>query len=327
VRWWRADTGSTAAEITLAAPLLVMLLVFVAVLVHRGVDARIRLNDTAHQAARAASLERTPAAATAAAHATAASALAQAGVACRSLSVTTASDLHPGGTVAVTVTCDVDFGDALLLGAPGSKRLSADAVEPVDAWRSQALGWVRHQATLQSAPGARGSANPSLPGRRPGGNRPDGQVAPNRCSAYRQGRRHWWRADEGQVTGFVVVLTTGILTLAGLTLDGGLALAATVRAAGQAEAAARAGAQAVDLAAYRDSGTLHLMPAQAAAAARAHLAVEGATGTVTVSGDTVTVTVTASQPTQLLGLVGIGALHVRGQGSAHPRHGVTAIDP
>ncbi|MFD7655374.1 pilus assembly protein TadG-related protein [Actinosynnema sp. NPDC059797] len=140
-------------------------------------------------------------------------------------------------------------------------------------------------------------------------------------------RAEWWRADEGQVTAFVVVLTTGILALAGLTLDGGLALAAKVRAGGQAEAAARAGAQAVDLVAYRGDGTVRLVPAQAVAGALAYLAAEGATGTVTVSGDTVTVTVTATQPTQLLGLVGIGSIRVHGRGSARPQRGVTAIEP
>lgn len=132
-------------------------------------------------------------------------------------------------------------------------------------------------------------------------------------------RRAWQRTDDGQVTAFVVVLTTGILALAGLTLDGGLALAATVRANGQAEAAARAGAQAIDLAAYRDNGTLRLVPAQAIANAQVHLAVENATGTVTITGDTVTVTVNATQTTQLLSLVGVHSLSVQGQGSARPQ--------
>ena len=59
----------------------------------------------------------------------------------------------------------------------------------------------------------------------------------------RAGGTDWWRADGGRVTAFVVVLMTAILALAGLALDGGLALAATVRAVGQAESAARAGAQ------------------------------------------------------------------------------------
>jgi Flp pilus assembly protein TadG len=139
VAWWRADHGSVAAEVAIVAPFLVMLLVFVAVVIHRGVDARIRIDDTAHQAARAASIERTPAAAVAAAESTATAALSAAGVVCRSLSIRTATDeLRPGGDVRVSVACDVDFGDALLLGVPGSKHLSASAIEPVDAWRSTA---------------------------------------------------------------------------------------------------------------------------------------------------------------------------------------------
>ncbi|MFD8493906.1 hypothetical protein [Amycolatopsis sp. NPDC059657] len=139
--------------------------------------------------------------------------------------------------------------------------------------------------------------------------------------------RAWWSADEGRVTGFIVVLTIGILALAGLTLDGGLALAAKVKAAGQAEAAARAGAQAIDLGVYRDSGRMVLVPGQAVAAAQSYLAGVGASGTVTVAGDTVTVAVTATQGTQLLGLVGISGISVHGAGSAHPQRGVTGLEP
>lgn len=137
-------------------------------------------------------------------------------------------------------------------------------------------------------------------------------------------RRGWWRADEGRVSGFVVVLTIGVLALAGLTLDGGSALAAKVKATGEAEAAARAGAQAIDLAAYRTTGTLHLVPEQAVADAHAYLATVGASGIVTVAGDTVTVTITAGHATQLLGLVGISGLTVHGSGSARPQRGITA---
>ncbi|WP_245849106.1 pilus assembly protein TadG-related protein [Lentzea kentuckyensis] len=126
-------------------------------------------------------------------------------------------------------------------------------------------------------------------------------------------------SDDGAVSAFVVVLFIGLLVLAGLVLDGGLALGAKVRASGQAEAAARAGAQAIDLAVYRATGAFRLLPAEAAAAAQDHLATVGATGTVTVSGDTVTVTVTASQTTQLLGLAGISSLSVKGTGSAQPQ--------
>ncbi|GAA3040777.1 TadE-like protein [Actinokineospora globicatena] len=125
-----------SAEITIVAPLLIMLLVFVGVVIHRGVDARLRVDDAAHQAARAASLERTPAAAVTAARTTASTALSAAGVVCRSLVVDTVTGgMRPGGTVAVTVSCLVDFGDALLLGVP-DRQVAATAVEPVDLWRA-----------------------------------------------------------------------------------------------------------------------------------------------------------------------------------------------
>lgn len=129
------------------------------------------------------------------------------------------------------------------------------------------------------------------------------------------------------MTAFVVVLTIGILALAGLTLDGGLALAAKVQANDQAQSAARAGAQAIDLTAYRATGALQLVPAQAVADAQNYLARIGASGTVTVSGDTVAVAVTAVEHTQLLGMVGISSLTVHGQGSAHPQRGVLTIEP
>ncbi len=127
-------------EAVLLAPVLVMLLVFFAVVVHRGVDARLRLDDAAHQAARAASLQRTRTAAVAAAQATVASALAHAGLVCRDATVSTTTSSSPGSTVVVSVRCTVDFGQALVLGVPGSRTLSAQASEVVDTYRSQRTG-------------------------------------------------------------------------------------------------------------------------------------------------------------------------------------------
>ncbi|MFG1645549.1 TadE/TadG family type IV pilus assembly protein [Amycolatopsis sp. NPDC049252] len=135
--WWGSECGSVTAEAVLLAPILVMLLVFVAVVVHRGVDARLRLDDVAHQAARAASLQRTPAAAVAAARATATSALAHAGLACRDAAVNVTTSSSPGSTVVVGVRCTVDFGQALVLGVPGTRALSATASEVIDTFRSQ----------------------------------------------------------------------------------------------------------------------------------------------------------------------------------------------
>ncbi|MEU7474344.1 pilus assembly protein TadG-related protein [Lentzea sp. NPDC042327] len=124
------------------------------------------------------------------------------------------------------------------------------------------------------------------------------------------------------MTAFLVALTASLLALAGLVLDGGLALATKVQAAGAAEAAARAGAQAIDLNAYRLDDRLELAPNQAVSRARAHLSAAGVVGEVTVSGNTVTVVVTTSQRTQLLGLVGISNITVRATGHASPHRGV-----
>ena len=133
--------------------------------------------------------------------------------------------------------------------------------------------------------------------------------------------------DDGPVTPFVVILAVAIVMFAGLIVDGGLTLAAKVRAIGEAQEAARAGAQALDLSVYRNTGTLRLIPDQARARAQTYLASTHDTGTVILTGDTVTVTVTAHQHTQLLGLLGLDSLTVTATGSAHPVRGVTAPEP
>ncbi|GAB2790651.1 TadE/TadG family type IV pilus assembly protein [Amycolatopsis magusensis] len=135
-RWWAAERGSVTAEAVLVTPLLVMLLVFLAVVVHRGVDARLRLDDAAHQAARAATLHRGLPAATAAARDTASAALAHAGLVCRDVTTTMSGSLVPAGTVTVSLRCTVDFGQALLLGVLGGKILESTASEVVDTHRS-----------------------------------------------------------------------------------------------------------------------------------------------------------------------------------------------
>ncbi|WP_053208028.1 pilus assembly protein TadG-related protein [Jiangella muralis] len=129
------------------------------------------------------------------------------------------------------------------------------------------------------------------------------------------------------MTAFLVVGVTGLLALVGLVLDGGLALSAKVEAIGIAQEAARAGAQQLDLNAYRADGSLTLDPAAASSAAHAYLDAAGAAGSVNVVGNTVTVIVTATQPTQILQLVGITTLTVDGSGSAQPRRGITSPEP
>ncbi|MHB8294359.1 MAG: hypothetical protein ACYDH5_06955 [Acidimicrobiales bacterium] len=113
--------------------------------------------------------------------------------------------------------------------------------------------------------------------------------------------------EDGMVTAFVVIFT--------------LALAAKVHAIDDAQAAARAGAQAIDVPLYRSTGTITLDPAQAVADAQGFLAAAGEHGSVSVAGETVTVNVTITQPTQILSIVGVDQLTVTGTGSATAQQG------
>lgn len=132
-----ADGGSVATEVVLLTPVLIAILMFVGVVIHRGVHSRLLVNSAAHHSARAATLARTPATAMSAANATATSTLVSGGVTCASFTVDVDLDsLRPGGNVTVTVSCDVDLSQALMLGVPSTRRLTARASEPIDTWRS-----------------------------------------------------------------------------------------------------------------------------------------------------------------------------------------------
>jgi len=129
--------------------------------------------------------------------------------------------------------------------------------------------------------------------------------------------------DAGQVTPFVVILTIALIAFAGLVLDAGMALSAKVQALDAAQAAARAGAQQLNLTAYRTSNVAALDPPRAEAAARGWLSAAGLDGTVTATTTTVTVTVRRTTRTQLLQLVGVRSLDVSATATATSIHGVT----
>ncbi|WP_291408859.1 hypothetical protein [Actinophytocola sp.] len=124
-----------------------------------------------------------------------------------------------------------------------------------------------------------------------------------------------------------MVFVTAVIAFSGLVLDGGLALAGKVQALGEAQEAARAGAQAIDLSAYRSDGTLRLVPAQATTLANEYLVAAGRSGTVTVDGNTVSVTVTDTHHSLLLGAVGVNSISTKVSATARPEHGVTAPEP
>lgn len=135
------------------------------------------------------------------------------------------------------------------------------------------------------------------------------------------------RDDSGQITAFVAVFAVALFALAGLVIDGGLALSAQRSAIDEAEQAARAGANALSVSALR-RGQIGVDPAAAISAAEASMAAAGHPGRAWVTGNTVSAQVTPySQPTLLLSLVGFSHFTVSGTASATPVAGVSAQVP
>jgi hypothetical protein len=129
--------------------------------------------------------------------------------------------------------------------------------------------------------------------------------------------------DAGQVSPFVVILVVALVALAGLVLDAGLALSAKVQALDAAQAAARAGAQELDLNSYRTTGQARLNPVAATNTSQAWLAAADLDGTATATTTEVTVTVYRAQQTQLLQLIGVASLNVSATATATAVQGVT----
>jgi len=134
------ERGSAAAELVLVTPFLFLLLLF-AVAAGRLVQARLDVDSAAQQAARAASLARTPAAASAQAQQVAQAALAGQSVTCDPAVITPdTGDFTPGGQVTVQVSCTVHLSDLSLLHIPGSETLTSTFTAPIDVYRGQPLG-------------------------------------------------------------------------------------------------------------------------------------------------------------------------------------------
>jgi Flp pilus assembly protein TadG len=130
------ESGSVATELVLLTPLLLLMLLFVVAL-GRTVSARTEVDGAAAQAARAASIARDPATATAMAQQAATTALGSDHVTCANLTVTTdTADFEPGGQVAVTVTCTVDLADLVGLRLPASQSISSTSTSVIDVYRA-----------------------------------------------------------------------------------------------------------------------------------------------------------------------------------------------
>ena len=144
-----------STELVLLTPLLLVMLLFVVAL-GRVVSARIEVDGAAAQAARAASIARSPTTATAMAEQTATTALSSDHVTCANLTVTTdTADFVPGGQVDVTVSCSVDLAGLVGLRLPAAETLTSTATSVLDLYRAVSGG---------SAIPSSGS-NPSVAGR------------------------------------------------------------------------------------------------------------------------------------------------------------------
>jgi hypothetical protein len=130
------------------------------------------------------------------------------------------------------------------------------------------------------------------------------------------------RGDKGSATLWMVFGTVIVLAMCGLVFDGGALISAKRAAINDAEEAARAGAQAIDVAALYGPGSPHqLDPPAAIARAEAFLATNGWQGTVSADLTSVTVTITRTQPMTFLQTFGLSNRTITGSATARTQQG------
>ncbi|GAB3947739.1 pilus assembly protein [Kribbella albertanoniae] len=122
------ERGSMAVEMVILAPVM-MAFVLLVVACGRYVAVRGDIEAASRDAVRAASLERSAGKGTAAADRVAAVAV-EHPERCAPAELT--GDFVAGGTITITITCDVSYAGLGLLGLPGSKRVSVSSSAPMD---------------------------------------------------------------------------------------------------------------------------------------------------------------------------------------------------
>lgn len=130
-----SDAGAVVTETVLLIPVFGVLMLLV-VFVGRITNADLDVEAAARDAARAASIANSAAQAQSAALASATAALEGDRIRCTHLGVDVdTSRFSAGGSVAVTISCAVALTDVAGIKLPGSKTLSARAIEVVDRYR------------------------------------------------------------------------------------------------------------------------------------------------------------------------------------------------
>ncbi len=125
--------------------------------------------------------------------------------------------------------------------------------------------------------------------------------------------------ERGGATIFVLAMSVVLMLCAGLVIDGGMGINARMRVADDAEQAARAGANAVDVAQLRSGGALVIDPGLARMYAQDFLTARGYDSgqfSVTVTADSVGVELRDTSDTTMLGLIGISEYPVTARATA-----------
>ncbi len=131
--------------------------------------------------------------------------------------------------------------------------------------------------------------------------------------------------ERGAVSVFVLGLVVVLMIVAGLVVDGGRAVNARAEITDDAEQAARAGANQVDVAALRSGEGVSLSSSAARAAAMDHLLARGYDAgriQVDVVDQEVSVQVSDRVPTALLSLILISHFNVEGSAVARAALGI-----
>jgi Flp pilus assembly protein TadG len=147
----RRDDGYAPVEL---APVAIVLIIFLALAIAAGriTIASLAVQAAARDAARQASIARSPQDAVSAAIASAQAALSNDHLNCAPVvSVNTAGFAVPAGQpaqVSATVTCNVSLAGLTFPGIPGSRTITYTFVSPLDVFRARALGFSNSEGSL-----------------------------------------------------------------------------------------------------------------------------------------------------------------------------------
>lgn len=131
--------------------------------------------------------------------------------------------------------------------------------------------------------------------------------------------------EAGSLSAFLAVVALSLFVLAGLVVDGGRAIAAREAAWNTAQQAARVGAGQISVQGLRWNEVV-TDPSTAQDAALSFLQANGYSGTVRVIDGTVTVSLATSEPTVILGVIGIHHIAIVESATAIDVNGVTRND-